>query len=1015
MTMDQPPKNGEEIKNEKILLEIEETLKIIEKAKEEAIWQLSQRQAIINPNDEERMAIADFKEQIEFFEREKRNLERRKAEILNTQNESPTPEPEKQPQEAENPEDVFGLGEETPANLQPELEIEPESTTKILPTETPQAVGEQTQPEQEKQQEKTEELKGEIKTFVEELKLEALLPKEFNKLTEAQQTKVIQDLKRRIVDIVKSDAQTQYAEKLKDRALWNSGILKIFEFVEKAQNALYKKEKDLQNTENEIFTRFIKQNRTTNELIKQDLEILTARTKGRDVVVENGKAYFNYFTGSSVLMAGEPNVHNFNEKTHGFVNMPYEWGQEKSGKNKKTYDNAKREYEETRKIILKQENITPKEKARLTQKMLETDNLVKMEQLLNTHPEFEKALKDFGESAKGLELIKTGKKFLKSITLEREKLMTAKTKTRWSTKAAAMFVGGTIGTTITAIAAPAIGGVVGYYRGRMRAKETLTERQIKARHGEKDESEEATNTEDVEKLNKRMEGILEAFEKAGTEEEKAKKLDQIKRRIEYTQNKIESKLVNFGDSKNALNNQFNLVNNLNKALIIAASLEQTTRKDIDARLKQFLSYKTKNINEVQTVFIKKQARNSALFGAGFATAGYIARWAGEHFGWWERTDKIKTETPKITKEVKPELEKTDNSIKQEIIPSKTPTPKLTQTPNPTNTPEIKTVEKIKPEVPIEKEIVAPVGKVAEVFKEESITFNKGSGGIQGIIDLRSQIKNHYKGDYSGAPQSVQEFMKEKNVMNLAKKLGFFDPDRRDGKESALIQEGSVLKFDEKGNLLFGKPDANGNVPVLEKYHGKMFDSDHNATASENTEIAEQNNTKTHTIGLKEETFPTKEGHLNPGTAENIYAPKKHSLGTGEEKSFFADKIEKIKNLKEQIEANIDAERTEGLSVDENLTPTDNSINETYNNTINSIFRESKNGNWATIRDVGTNHFLHSNNYNEENYINLKNYINKLIETTHQKPKNGIFGFLAETNEEYIKRAIKYATEHNIEM
>ena len=92
-----------------------------------------------------------------------------------------------------------------------------------------------------------------------------------------------------------------------------------------------------------------------------------------------------------------------------------------------------------------------------------------------------------------------------------------------------------------------------------------------------------------------------------------------------------------------------------------------------------------------------------------------------------------------------------------------------------------------------------------------------------ILDLKNQIRLQYKGDFSHAPESVQDFMKETNVTQQAIKLGLYDPDSI--KESALIREGTILKFDEQGNILFGKPDASGNIPVLEKYHGPMLDSD----------------------------------------------------------------------------------------------------------------------------------------------------------------------------------------------
>lgn len=1025
--MDQPPKNNKEVTNEETLLDIEQSIEDAKQSMEDAIWVLSHKKAIINlnPTDDELMEIADREEEIASLGKEIKNLENRKAQILNAQNVAPEIEPEILP-EQERP-------------MTAETQPEPTEIPEPEPTKQDEVIENQT-PKPDSQQPETLKLEGEVKMFVEELKLESLLPKEFNKLTETQQTKVIQDLKRRIVDIVKSDAQTQYSEELKDRKKWNSGILKVFEFIESAQDALYRKEKDVKNIENDIFERFIKQDKA-NDLIKQDLGILVERTKGRDVMVENGKAYFNYFTGSSVIMAGEPNVHNFNEKAHSFVNMPYEWGQEKNGKNKKAYEKAKAEYEEARKQILEQENITPEEKAKLTQEMLETDNLVKMEQLLNTHPEFEKALKEFGETAKGIELAKNAKKFLKSVYSERGGLALLGAGARWSTKTLAIAVGGAVGTAITAISAPVIGGMVGYYRGKTRAKETLTERQIKARRGEKDESKEATNTEDIEKLNKRIEDVLGALERAGTDEEKAKKLDQIKRRIEYTQNKIEAGLVNFGDSKNALNNQFNLINNLNKALTISASLDQTTRKDIDARLKQFLSYKTKNITEAQKAFITKQARNSAIWGAGFALAGYGVRWTGEHFGWWGHTGEIKTDTPKITEETKLN---TNHITKTPLISSHASV--LQNTPK-----AVASHEQFRPITPASE----PKTEAVESFTpppEEAIVKN-GKGIENAFInqlrtnaDLREKL-NATLGSSKGPDINDPKFPGWM-AHRVALHFGYADANN----QVLINRPGAIafeLKIDENGNPIVIEKTVDGTV--LKEYgyekggyqFGKNPQNEYEyerinkvSVPHQDTGVIEPNDTETHTMGLKEKTLPIEAETLNVGTTEGAFSTEKHSLGIGAEKSFFADKIEKIKNIKEQIEANIDAENTktapkeiprhlklgeEGFLKFAKGNPyqlNEEGLHKSYSFFKRTINHYLNNGgkieDWENIKNTNARNFI-INESLEKQHKPIYEYLDMLKKVSGEPTLGWSFFHKADTVESYITRALqKLVSDGNLE-
>ena len=67
----------------------------------------------------------------------------------------------------------------------------------------------------------------EVNDFLAEMNLEPMLPFEFHKLSETQKLKVIRDLKRRVVDIVKADAQTQYSEAIKERVKKDKGILKV--------------------------------------------------------------------------------------------------------------------------------------------------------------------------------------------------------------------------------------------------------------------------------------------------------------------------------------------------------------------------------------------------------------------------------------------------------------------------------------------------------------------------------------------------------------------------------------------------------------------------------------------------------------------------------------------------------------------------------------------------------------------------------------------------------------------
>lgn len=684
--------------------------------------------------------------------------------------------------------------------------------------------------------------KEEVEDFIIEFNLSPLLPEEFNNLNESQKLKVVQDLKRRIVDIVKSDAQTQYSEDVKTKGLGG-----------KLVSSLTKKS-DVENQEKTIFYE-LKRSQEGQELLRHDLEILTKKTQKMDIYISTtGKACVDYLDIKTISEIGEETFNVFTVKANTFASMPYEWGQEKKNFSKFNpeifkshrgkYEKAKAEYEKAREEILKikSEKERPEEKGKAMLEILEIENIIKMEQLLNTHPEFEKVLDDMEKDPGFPSFIKTVFEPLGTVTntltgknLMNRALIAGGFGARMAAKGAALFTG--VGV-LTYLGGTAVGGIVGGLRGRIRGKETLQERQKQARHGQKDESKEKVVTTDSIHLTKRLEDLLIEIDNATTDEERAKKLSMLATRIEHTQGKIEKGQVNFGDTKSSLVNQFNLVNNLNRALVLKETNSENTNRELKERMDRLLTIQGKNIaektSETQRKFIKKQMWKGAALGAGLATVGYTLRYVGEHFGWWESLGK---HTPWHHNEtnggVKPATSQAPQNTPRQI-PEKPVAPSATQQPPAlTNQPS-----------------VPKVGN----FANEGIKFKHGKGGIQGILDLKKQIAEQYNGDYSKAPESVQDFVKT-DALEEAKKLGLYDPNNPN--ESALIQEGSTLKFDEKGGLIFH--DAKTGEDFTH-YKGKMFDSDGSAkvlTTEIKTEIPiEHANAETPTPEQPDHTLTT---------------------------------------------------------------------------------------------------------------------------------------------------------------
>ncbi|MFA5840914.1 MAG: hypothetical protein WC847_01415 [Candidatus Paceibacterota bacterium] len=880
---------------------------------------------------------------------------------------------------------------------------------------------------------------NEVKDFVKNLGL--LVPEEFKNLKDEQQVKVIQDLKRRIVDMVKSDAQTQYSEDLKQKGR----VKKLW--------GLVTKEKDLKNLEKKIFESTSTEE-GRNSIIKQDLEILTKKAQNQEIYLYMGEPIVNYLkTEEGVRSVAEKNAtDNFNAKADSFTKIPYEWGQEKSGKHRKEYDKAKAEYDKAREEVLKTKSSKEKEtdKGQAMLEMLEIDNVVKMEQLLNTHPEFEQALDSFEKGANGKEIIQTGKNLLNQLSgrnWTNRALIAGGALTRWGIKSVGVLAGTTAGT-MTAIAAPIVGGVVGGIRGRIRGKETLEERQKEARHGKKDTSKEKVVMADAAHLSSRLEILIREIENASDPKEKNKKLAMLATRVEHTQGKLEKGQINFGDSKTALINQYNLTSSLNNALIIKETLSENTDKEIKKKIDQMLKVVSEEMSgkttKAQKEFIKKQMLQGAVLGAGLAAAGYGVRALGEHLGWWggHGAENIMPKTSAPHDEITP-VSPHDTPASTQAMHGATAT------------------ETVSPSAP-------GASQAINNFTNEGIKFEHGKGGIQGILDLKKQIIAEYNGDYSKAPASVQEFM-DTDATKEAIKLGFYDPSNPN--ESALIKAGSILKFDEHGNLLFGEPDASGNIPVLEKYHGGMFDSDGSGKMDlsgkilVDTKIPQIPNIDDTNIDLNDsinsatlnepyvlETHapsPSAASEHLPAhkqTAEELSStikeqmklkPGEHSVGTRVETGTTTARVDAFARTgrlaftggveNEPVIYNYGNHNQEfpGLSMRENqilqahpefgdnhFHLTDEKLIETYEVGENNkyyIFKKDPSHLWDKFKNMRVGTFLKDTSKENENAasINLKNYLNTLQKTTNLEPK-GFFGRRTEKIEHYIARALQKA-------
>jgi hypothetical protein len=228
--------------------------------------------------------------------------------------------------------------------------------------------------------------------------------------------------------------------------------------------------------------------------------------------------------------------------------------------------------------------------------------------------------------------------------------------------------------------------------------------------------------------------MLRAFQNAPTDEKKREKAEQLKRRLDYTQDRIEQGLVNFGDLRSSSFNQLNLIEKMDEALVTLGSENETAKNEVDARLKQFLSFKKEGINETQRKFIEKQALRGAALGAGFALVGYGARYLGEQLGWWGHPEMAGATEDSPSSNLVERAEKWMQNWNQKNMPefeNNEPTPE-------------KIIEKVEKIVPVNTDAIVGKGEGIEHALIRQILHNPDLAkqlGFQGDVNDAAALKN----------------------------------------------------------------------------------------------------------------------------------------------------------------------------------------------------------------------------------------------------------------------------------
>ncbi|MFA6194631.1 MAG: hypothetical protein WC719_02715 [Patescibacteria group bacterium] len=531
----------------------------------------------------------------------------------------------------------------------------------------------------------------------------------FSELTQAQQALVYDGLKQMSLVEVKSRAQEDFKESMKEKGFFG----RIFKGLTKKYNIAQEEKKE---------AAYVK--RGGLALHQSNLEELTGMISALkiDATIENGQVKVNYLKTKEALSAEQnETLKEFNDVADRFSKLPQEWSlKTASQKERGEYQYLSALYEAHKADALEVLKVGGSDKSALLE-MHKTDYQIKMMQFLAAHPEIDK---EFSK----IEHQSALKKMISGEAAARGSYMAGGFAVR-HTLVGLIGLGGLPVAAASFVAAPLAAAGIGAWRGRDRAKTSLVEKDIAGRktnepvkitnvgrirkeivNSLKDlvPAEYALNPQDwyqaaaseeekkrYDKLQREYQIVMNVYEDQVAKESdktekhfykaddlteklqslitKAKTLEgnefrsallSLKVRAQFSEDKLAAGLVNFG-AGGALSEKLDLVQALSEARSLvtlnSAALEKKKedqealgdpQKDLEKRFASLFNSKyfefDKNLDEARKKYIKKEMIKGAGIGATFAIGGALLRDLAGELGIMETHPgavKLNTENP----------------------------------------------------------------------------------------------------------------------------------------------------------------------------------------------------------------------------------------------------------------------------------------------------------------------------------------------------------------------------------
>ena len=483
-------------------------------------------------------------------------------------------------------------------------------------------------PEEEKTREETEEKTGieiEPKSIEEQFAERfGITPEElkgvegFAELSEGRKLLVLENLKQITLGRIEEEAQ----EKHKKEAAESSLAGRIW----KSASKYYQIAKHEKATAEELKTGGL----TAHGEVLQQL-IRGAKNGPEAVTNKNGEVKIQFATEKDFIKTakeiGEKQIltteekqilSQFSEAAGEYGDIPYEWSLETATKSQQEqFKKAQEKYNQARTTL--RENLKNRERTCL-QYAINTEQKMYVNQYLTAHPNVEKQLEKINSKS-------VWAKVLKDTVTERGLYFGA----GFATRSLAV---GLLGLAAAPMTAAALGG----FRSWQKAKETIGMEKKSSRRGHiKTKKVEVAGGEiekkdtdfaDAKNLNERMEKLFKRLESGvgSNGKEMTKQEEQITRKnlgrlASLAYYKYQDGLINFGNNKERLITQQELITNLGRSVAFATVIDEKLKLKVNS----LIDLRKTKISKKDEKYIKKEILKGATIGAGFATAGWLAR------------------------------------------------------------------------------------------------------------------------------------------------------------------------------------------------------------------------------------------------------------------------------------------------------------------------------------------------------------------------------------------------------